>query len=281
LLVELFFFYFYEVHSMRTFSMSRGFAALVLCCLSSAAPAAIVYVDAVSSTGVGIGNTTINGSFVDTTASGNATNSTGGSATDNKWNVRPQQTNVSYNGTGTTYAWEADTGATSVENTPDLITTITLPGPGTYNLYGLFWSSNLSGGYYDAAFRVGSVGPFSNFDKLNSPEAAADGSNFAGTVLTRTNTPTTPAWSLYIADLGQFTFGDALPTVDIYVNGPDRDLSGYNPLPSSYSATNFNVQQRTLYDGVGYQVVPEPASCLLLCLAAIGGVAVRLKSRRS
>src|SRR5262245_41468575 len=94
--------------------------ALALTCGASVAQSGLItYVDASANTTGSNGNTTINGSLV---SAGN----TGTSSTDGFWNNRAL---AGTNGTG---VWETDNSSTAAESTQPLITTIVLPGAGTY-----------------------------------------------------------------------------------------------------------------------------------------------------
>ena len=186
----------------------------------------INYVDAVPNTTGSDGNTTINGALVNTGTDGNATASSpgttgGGNAADGFWHVR---TFDNVNG-GT--VWETD--GTSDEVTEPLVTTLTLP-PGTYNFYGLFHNNNSNKGFWDVAFRVGSTGDFTIFDKTNAMLASANAREFVSPIATRAGVQ----W-LLIAPLGQYEV-DESGTISFYINGPD----------------GTSRDDRTWFDGIGW-----------------------------
>src|SRR5690606_35909344 len=83
--------------------------------------------DATANTTGADGNTTVNGNLV-------SGSNTGASASDGLWNNR------AFAGTNGTGLWETDTSSTAGETTDPLITTVALPGAGTYNLYAMFYS---------------------------------------------------------------------------------------------------------------------------------------------
>ena len=242
------------------------------------AQAAITHIEAV------VENTTINGAPVVFGGGGNATTSTGaGTSNDGKWHLRTTA-NLGLENS----FWETDTsgsaGAGTFETTEDLITTITLPGPVTYRLYGHWFGSIVSGNYYDISFRVGSTGSFTEFDLTNSTLSTEDGSEFVNVSKTRTNfsgTLNANTWGLMISDLGEHTLTEDLPTVSIYVNGPDRDLASLNLSPTPVGLPDNNwLAQRTGYEGIGYELVPEPTSWYLMTAGLYTIVAVRRVRRR-
>lgn len=234
------------------------------------------------------GNTTINGADLDfTSGTGNATTTT--SSTDNKWRSRPDDASMTANNVKWTggRGWECDASATLDENTAPLKISIDL-NPGTYNLYGFFFDQRDNGttnAFYDAAFSVDTTGAgpgaFANFTQFNSPLAAAgDFDDATGIVLTtfNDNFATTTPWDLLEASLGQITLA-APTTIDIYVQGPQIDYTNEAVQPTGWTAANFNINQRTEFDGVGIQAVPEP-SPIVLVLGALVGVTGLTGARR-
>ncbi|HOW69596.1 MAG TPA: BNR-4 repeat-containing protein [Phycisphaerae bacterium] len=190
------------------------------------APLRITCVDADPNTDGIDGNTTINGSWVDTGTGGNATASaSAGSGNDLKWHIRSRTT---VNGGE---VWEAG----GAEVPPILITTLTLPA-GTYDLYGLFWNNASNAGLWDVQFRVGSSGAFTTFNKGNAILSAADGSDFVNATTTRDDAGNYQV--LMIAPLGRFQLTGA---IDIQVRAADL-VSGSS-------------DDRTWYDGVGHAPV--------------------------
>lgn len=183
-------------------------------------PFHITYIDADPNRSGTDGNTTINGEWVVTAAGGNATTSdAGGSASDGKWHVRSRTT---VNGDE---VWEG--GASETPAT--LITTVTL-APATYELYGVLWNNSDNTGVWDIGFRVGPAGEFRTFDKSNAMLAAADGSDFANSVIARDS----GQW-LLLAPLGRF---DVTEPMEIHVQAPILSPAG---------------DQRSWYDGIGYE----------------------------
>jgi hypothetical protein len=252
--------------------LERTLVAAIVALVSSPAWAVITYIDADPSSEAMPGNTTINGAFVDTTATGNATASTGGgSVTDNKWHLR---TLAEFNGGSgiSTETWSSDNNAAQDEVTDPLITTFTLPAAGTYNLYGLFWNNwgvaqTVNTGNWDADFRVGAVGAFTHFDKSNAQllpvtSGLLNTADFDVDLKVRNTNSVT---ALLMADLGQITV--AGPTaIDIYIQGSN---------PNTALA-----DQRVQYEGIGYQLVPEPSAIVVLGTGIFGWVAARRRVRK-
>jgi hypothetical protein len=238
-----------------------GFFLVAAASIAEAAP--ITYVDATANTTGVDGNTTINGNLV-------SGSNTGTSATDGFWNNRAL---AGANGTG---LWETDNSGAAGESTASLITTIALPGPGTYNLYAMFYSqggNNPAGApNWDLAAGVStdvSIPILANYVEgdANSILTTTGGTEFTATVVTRHN-----GADMWMANLGQFTFdATQAAAVKFYINGPDRGTVN----PNTPSQVNFG--ERTWYDGVGYEIVPEPTSISLLIL---GSAAAALMVRR-
>lgn len=237
--------------------MKRTIQCLTLAVAATFAPTAwgaIVYVDAVPNTTGADGNTTIDGALVNFGTNATNLNTTGsGVGNDDLWNYRPGG-----EAAGGSY-WETDTASSAGESTLPLVTTVDL-GPGTYNLFGLFRPQAST---HDVSFSINGV-DYTDFTMSNSLAAAGDGSDFAnpGDV----GDIDAGIGDLYIASLGQVTL-PAAATVSIYAQGPDLNLGGDNS------------GQRTRYEGIGYEVVPEPASFVLVAIGIVGVATLRRKRR--
>jgi hypothetical protein len=129
---------------------------------------AITYVDATSL------NTTLDGAAL--IAETNYTTGTAEGAMDNLWHLR---TSVG-NGNG---VWTADELATSAEDVAPLVTTISFPETGGYQLFAYVWDSDESGEDWDAEIRVGSSGGFSRIQA--SEVEPAEPTRFTNAVVTR------------------------------------------------------------------------------------------------
>jgi hypothetical protein len=134
--------------------------------------------------------------------------------------------------------WETDTSA-SGEITEPLVTTITIPNPGTYKIYGLFCISNQGTSRWDCSFSLGSDGPYKLFDKTNA--ALAKTSDFEGTVLVADTGGTS---YFFLAEIAVITTTTADEPVSVYIQGEDV----------------YSGDDRTWYEGLGYQVVTEAHS---------------------
>ena len=213
------------------------------------AQAAYVYVDATTS------NTTLDGAtLVDgtnfTDESGTGTGSTG----DGLWTLRNGASFSTFEGGG---AFESDGGSTTGSNpgdresTGNLITSITLPTAGTYDIVAIFTRTNNR----DIAARIGSAPTTSNVFTTSNAFDANQSIDPLEIVFDSSygNTRGTNSGAAY---LGQFTTTSDNETVEIYINGLE-------------STTGSTVDERTQYDGVGFQLIPEPGSALLGLLGSV------------
>jgi hypothetical protein len=247
--------------------MHKKFATLVCVALaltSVTASAAITYIDAMPNLGAG-GNTTVNGAFVDpeniTTGSG----SSGAMQVDGKWHYRTP-TSGTNNGTppNNDAYWETDgSSVANSEDAPPLITTINVPAPGIYNLYAMYiMSTTNTTGYGDIMVGVNNPDPSTHkyFNHQNAAAAAPFDLPGVSTLTTATGTefdaatsspsPVQTRWAgsvfqMYLANLGQFNLTNT--TVSFYITGPN--------VPPASGTTS----QRTIYEGVAYELAPAPA----------------------
>jgi hypothetical protein len=229
----------------------RRFAAtcLVMACLMTTlggASAAIVYVDARD--GVA-GNTAVapsagGGVFNPSGAIGNQ-----GPANDGLWDLR------AFGNVATIYQNASTTAV--VDNAQRLVTTATVV-PGTYNVYAYFWSDSSNQWRMRASFtdQAGDI-------PLYIPGDAGVTQFYTGadaTVLSSTLMPNPFVTPVMIAEGNRRLYQIALGQLSTATN-----LSVYIDDMGS-TQTTFN--ERTWYDGIGYELVPEPTSCMLLALCA-------------
>jgi hypothetical protein len=196
---------------------------------------AYTYVDATTS------NTTLDGAALvhgtNVVADGSA-----GSSTDNFWTFRTGVT-----GFQDSNYFESDNANVSGdrESTGNLVTTITLSAIGTYDIVAVFTRSSLR----DIAARIGSAPTagdiFTAGNALNADQALlpAPAIVFDSSYLNARGTNGGAAY------LGQITTTGINQTVSIYINGFDS-LAGTQ-------------DERTQYEGIGFQLVPEPSTALL------------------
>jgi hypothetical protein len=229
---------------------------LVAASLAAHASAAITYVDA---TDGAAGNTAVapsagGGVF---TPSGALNNQ--GPASDGLWDVRGF-------GNGTTIYQNVGTGA-NTDNAQRLVTSVSGLASGTYNVYAYFWSDNSPTWRLRADLVDTSPGDL----PLYQPGGAGVTQFYTGadaTVLSDTLAPNPFTTSVMIAEgnrrFYQATLGQATGTgFSVYIDdGP---------------ATVFN--ERTWYEGIGYELIPEPAGATLLSIAGIGAAAARRRRR--
>lgn len=205
-----------------------------------------------------IGNTTANGLLVLTSGGSknvDRSSSSTGLPTDGLWQYR---FNLTVNGNA---LWQTDNSSTAGETTSPLVTTIALPGAGTYRLYATLYSQGDATGIdptkWDLAARVGPTGAFTTYvdeaPNTNMTLTTVTGTEFTSSTITRQGaTVEVPdsATKMWLCDLGLFTFNEAeAAAVQIFIDGPDRGTVNPN------NANQLNFGERTWYDGVGYEAV--------------------------
>jgi hypothetical protein len=196
-----------------------------------------------------LGNTTVDGALAVTTGTINVDRSTGtGLSTDGLWKYR---IDVGVNGGA---LWQTDNSSTVGETTAPLVTTIVLPGAGSYRLYAMFFSQGDETGTdntrWDVEGKVGATGTFTTFVDVapftGVTGTTVDGSEFSSATMTRLSTDANT--KMWLGRLGNFTFNATeAASVQIYINGPDRMTQN----PSNPAQLNFG--ERTWYEGVGFQ----------------------------
>jgi hypothetical protein len=205
------------------------------------AEAAIVYVDATD--GVS-GNTAIAPS-----AGGGVWTTNGTDTVDGIWRLRsgfglaPTTTSVpsgAFDASGGT-VYESTGNSSPSDNVPRLVTNVVGLAPALYNVYAYFWGDQNSSPWRIRAGLTDSVDPLGLFIGGSSPSGSplpidTGGRDGAGRVL----------WQ---ASLGQVT-GNSF---SVYVE----------------DAPAANGNERTWYDGVGYERIPEPTCAILLGAASL------------
>lgn len=225
--------------------MQRLLRCLCLIAAATLAPAArsatIVYVDATPNTTGNDGNTTIDGALVDFNV--NAKQENGNTANDGLWNYRGGLTGNETAPGG--FLWETDTSPAAGEITSPLATTIEL-APGAYNMYGV---TQMLFATYDVAYSLNGV-DFTVFTRTDGIEGGVPVADFTVyDVDFGSLEPSQGVASLYVHNLGQVSL-PAGGSVVIYIQGPDVADGGGTG--------------RTRYVGVGYELVPEPSSIILI-----------------
>lgn len=147
--------------------------------------------------------------------------------------------------------------AAGTENvTQRLATTIALPSAGIYNISGFFWRNGASGAW-DVAFELGTSG--------ETIYTGANATDISGNPLLTGMNANQDGGSatihLFQASLGQWNTAVNGLNVTVFVN----------------DATNPTgvTDGRTWYDGVGYELVPEPSAALLSCLGLLFAIGRR------
>lgn len=218
------------------------------CVLMGSAAGAITYVDAE------LDNTTIDGAAL--VLGDNYTITPDHSLIDGLWGFRTNRSDTAGEG-----IWVSDGGAAAGEvdreSTAALKVDVTLPDAGIYDLYAVIMNNNTGTGYWDVATRIGDTGDFTNFNKNSAEMTLAVAADFDSAVNISTATSGDQTFKVLI---GQYTATTAGETISIYVNGLD-----------SWDG-QAGLDQRTRFDGLGYEAVPEPITLVLLSAGAFLGL---------
>lgn len=227
---------------MKKITLKTTLALLATAGLSQAA---ITYVDA------NAGNTTL--------ANGDAYSPTATTVNDdNLWSLRTVDGSNNPFGNSSTVYTANDNNANPGEDAPELRTTISgLVAGGTYTLYTYFWGSATTGnGQWDiqAGTTSGSLTTYNYANATSLGDGYVnDGLVYNSTDFTSSVLVESGNRDLIQASLGTFV-ADGSGNINIYINdNPGND-------------------DRTWYDGVGYELVavPEPSTSALFGLAGLG-----------
>ncbi|BDS07742.1 hypothetical protein NT6N_27820 [Oceaniferula spumae] len=227
-----------------------GAAALTI----ASSQAAITYVDAVEGTG---GNTRATGSTqADASWRVDNTSPDAGTQYATQWSERP------YGNTSIFQALPTTNGTPT--GIPELTTTISL-ADGIYDLYVFYWDQTVSDTQNWVISTGLTSGALTTYSSPGNP--AVTGATTTGVVDAST---LTYAGTAPITDEGGVRELFAVKFENVTVTGGSADIFvDYN---LSHTGNN-----RAWYDGVGYEVVPEPSSTALL---GLGGLALILRRRR-
>jgi hypothetical protein len=227
---------------------------LVAASLVAHARAAIVYVDATHDSS---GNTAVAPS-----AGGGVFNASGalnnqGPASDGLWDVR------AFGNGATIYQ---NVGGNSVDDAQRLVTSAAVPA-GSYNVYAYFWSDSSN----TWRLRADLVDTLPGDLPLYLPGGSGVTQFYSGsdaTVLSNTIDPNPFTTAVVIAEgnrrLYQVALGQVTGTnISVYIDdGPAAAQT-----------------ERTWYEGIGYEVIPEPASAGLFAMALLGLSSIRRRVR--
>ena len=183
-------------------------------------------------------NTTLDGVTLVGGVGGNyLDDGTGGTSTDGLWALRFGS--ASFDGYENGNVFETDAGSTTGdrEGTGNLVTSVTLPVAGTYRIVAVFAGNSLR----DIAARIGSA-PTSSYIYTSSNAINSDQTAVPLEIDFDSGYMNGRGGNHRSAYLGQVTTTGDNETVEVYVNGLDGR-------PGTQD-------QRTQYDGIGYELVP-------------------------
>lgn len=236
---------------MNTLTITTLSAGLLI---GLSAQGAITYVDAVAGSG---GNT-----FPTGTAVGNLTGidtSNDLSYAGSEWEYRTEASVAGNNG-GSLFEARNSTGS----DHPELTTQVSGLADGTYDVWVYFWdqvTSPTNDWVIDAGLTSGATNLYSN------PADAGDvggGVNSAGTPVNAATQTFSNSVDTVAASGNQNLFGVLLGQVT--VSGGSAINVYVDKINGNGANSSLN---RTFYDGVGYEVVPEPSSLALLGLGGL------------
>lgn len=203
------------------------------CILMGSAQGKITYIDAE------LNNTTVNGNALVL----NTNYSTSHSTLEGLWGWRTNRTDTAGDG-----IWVTDGGAAAGvydrESTEPLKVDITLPLANvSYDLYAIIMNNKTGAGFWDVSTRIGPDGDFTSFNKNSAEMTLAVKSDFVDDVNISTAVEGDQTFKVMI---GRYTPTADNEVVSIYVNGLDSwEIEG--------------LDQRTHFDGVGYEATPPYA----------------------
>lgn len=224
---------------------------LIFGLLAAPIPAAITYVDAtLDNTDIASGGADSlwadgdDGTTGGTVADGSATN-------DGLWRFR--------SGFGNGGIWEATGTTATAEDAVEIVTSATVAN-GIYDVFVFYYAVNDNG---DFPIRAGlSSGTHTVFDRVGNKGTAGQDSStlaFGAGVAPPTNGESR---TLLYGLVGQTTVSDG--TLNVYIDD----------FPASSTGTS---NDRTWYQGIGYEVIPEPSAAVL---SALGTLALLGRRRR-
>jgi hypothetical protein len=228
------------------------FAPILVFCLSaSALPAAVTYVDA---EGGALGNTYATGGSLGVTTW--FLNSDSSNEDADQWRFRA----AAGRGVGDDVFQARDAGENTI---PELTVELTGLADGTYSIYAFFWDDGSSANNtqpVDAGLTSGNLTTYGGDSTLANGDAAVVAPLASSLTYSGLNPSTATlfgSWNLHAALLGQAVVTGG-STVNVYIDHSQ-----------SVTGLTSTAQVRTLFDGVGYELVPEPSAALLGVFGAL------------
>ena len=181
----------------------------------------------------------------------------GAAANDGKWRYR--------GGSGSAGIFEATGSSTTEEDAVKIVTTISGLADGTYDIYVFFRASTSSGENWNIKASLTPTIADSDVYRQNDTRGLTLGTvgiNSTGLIFETGAAPSTgETRALLYGIIGQAVVSGG-SNVDIYID--DLPALGWS------GAANAESTVRTWYDGVGYQLIPEPSTALLGGLGVLG-----------
>lgn len=241
---------------------------LAICTAMACAPVAhgaVTYIDATmantNNAAGGLDSTWLDGN--DGTTGG--TVSDGAAANDGRWRFR--------GGFGSAGIFEATGSTTTAENAVMIVTSISGLADGTYNIYAFFRASSSTGENYNIKASLSPTVGDSDIFRQNDTrgltlgtlglDSSSSSFTFASGAAPVPNPGDTRALLYGMIGQAVVSGGDS---VNIYID--DLPALGYVGAGAGGGAGSESTV-RTWYDGVGYELIPEPSTALLTGLGAL------------
>lgn len=220
--------------------------ALVFCLSAAPLQAAVNYVDATVNNTVGAASGLVDWN------SGSSGTGDGVTANDGLWKFRGSFGNGGI--------WEATASSATAEDAVEIVTSATVAN-GLYNVYVFYYAVNDTGDFPIRAGLASSPNSNDAFDRAGN-KGTAGGDALAELMFDTAPPSGTESRTLLYGLVGQANVTGG--SLDVYIDDWPASATGSS-------------NDRTWYQGIGYELVPEPSTSLL---GALGALTLLLRRRR-